>query len=107
MDSISSALADAFGLLRTDLYRHLDDAESLALECYEWSPEDMDSARKLITDLMVVIRGLLMEHTVAPSGNCRICPLAWPCPVVTTIHALVTDPDREFVALANRVHDGG
>jgi len=107
MDPISPVLADAFDLLRTDLYNHLSEADSLALTYREWSSEDMDAARKLIPDLVVVIRGLLIEHQMTPSGDCRICSSAWPCPVVTTIHALVKDPDREFVALVNRANDDG
>jgi len=39
---------------------------------------------------MIVIRGLL-------------CVSAWPC--LVTIHALVKNPDREFVALVHRAHD--
>jgi hypothetical protein len=49
---------------------------------------------------------MLIEHQMTPSGDCRICSSAWPCPVVT-IHALVKDPDREFVALVNRANDDG
>lgn len=107
MDPISPALADAFGLLRTDLYWHLDEAESLASQAADWSDEDIDTARKLIPDLVIVIRGLVMEHQAQPSGDCRICPSTWPCPVVTSIHALVKDPEREFVALARRANGGG
>jgi len=107
MDPISPVLADAFSLVRMDLYAHLSEAESLAIKDDEWSSEDIDTARKLIPDLVVVIRGLLMEHHVTPSGECRICSSAWPCPVVATIHALVKDPDREYVALARRAHGDG
>ncbi|MBV9161206.1 MAG: hypothetical protein JO309_13050 [Pseudonocardiales bacterium] len=91
----------------SDLYEHLDEAESLADKTQGWYREDVDTARKLIPDLVLVIRGLLLEHQVAPSGDCRICTSAWPCPVVTTIHGLIKDPDREFVALVNRAHNGG
>jgi len=42
---------------------------------------------------------------VQPSGNCRICASPWPCPVVTAIHGLLKDPQHQFVALANRVHN--
>ena len=107
MDPISPVLADAFSLVRMDLYAHLSEAESLAIQDDEWSSEDIDTARKLIPDLVVVIRGLLMEHQVTPSGECRICSSAWPCPVVATIHALVKDPEREYVALARRAHGDG
>ncbi len=73
MDPISPAVADAYDLLQTDLYGHLDEAESLASTCEEWTDQDADTARKLIPDLVLVIRGLLLEHQVQPSGGCRIC----------------------------------
>jgi hypothetical protein len=105
MGTLSPAVADAFDLLRLDLYGHLDEAESLATTFEEWTDQDADTARKLISDLVLVIRGLLLEHHVQPSGNCRICASPWPCPVVTSIHALLKDPQHQFVALANRVHN--
>jgi hypothetical protein len=107
MDTDSPLLAEAFRLLSTDLYRHLDEAEFLAGQTNEWEGDDIDSARKLIPDLVTVIRGVLVEHEAQPSGDCRICTSAWPCPVVTTVHRLVKDPDREFVALVHRANDDG
>ncbi|HSL09602.1 MAG TPA: hypothetical protein VK887_16735 [Pseudonocardiaceae bacterium] len=105
MGTPTPAVADAFGLLQMDLYHHLDEAEFLALKFQEWTEEDADAARKLIPDLVIVIRGLLLDHQVRPSGNCRTCTSVWPCPVVTLIHGLVKDPQRQYVALARRVHD--
>lgn len=103
MDALAPAVADAFGLLLMNLYQHLDDAEFLALTCEKWTAEDADAARKLIPDLVIVIRGLLYDHQVQPSGDCRTCASAWPCPVVTLIHGLVKDPHRQYVALVHRV----
>ncbi|MGH4010205.1 MAG: hypothetical protein ACRDTH_18955 [Pseudonocardiaceae bacterium] len=102
MDAISPVHTDAFRLLLVDLYAHLCEAEELSSKTDEWSDDDIDSVRRLIPDLLVTVRGLLIEHEVTPSGNCRTCPSAWPCRVVTTIHALVKDPDREFVAILRR-----
>jgi len=107
MDTISPVHADAFRLLLLDLYTHLCEAEDLASKTGEWSGEDIDSVRKLIPDLLVMIRGLLVEHEVTPSGHCRTCLSAWPCPVMRTIHALVKDPDREFAAIVYRANDEG
>jgi hypothetical protein len=107
MNTISPVVADAFSLLHRDLYGHLDEAEFLATKYDEWSQQDSDAAPELIPDLVVVIRGVLIEHEVAPSGDCRTCLSTWPCPVVATIHALVKDPDREFVALLLRAHEDG
>ncbi len=105
MDMLSAAVADAFGLLRKDLYRHLDEAEFLATNEEEWTEEDIDLARKLIPDLVLVIRGLLYDHQVRPDGNCRICASSvWPCPVVTLIHGRIKDPHHQYVALYDRVH---
>lgn len=105
MDTISPVHADAFRLLSMNLYAHLCEAEDLASRTDEWSDEDRDSVRRLIPGLLVAIRGLLIAHEVTPSGNCRTCPSPWPCPVVTTLHALIKDPDREFVAILSRANN--
>lgn len=105
MSTMSPVVADAFHLLHRDLYDHLAEAEFLALKCQTWSEQDADTARQLIPDLVVVIHGLLIEHEAQPSGQCRICPSVWPCPVVRTIHALVKDPDRRFVELVRRARE--
>ncbi|MCA1671745.1 MAG: hypothetical protein LC799_05925 [Actinobacteria bacterium] len=102
MSTLSPALADAFALLGDDLYGHLDEAEALASQVAEWSDDDTVRAHELIDDLVRLIRGLLIEHQLQPSNDCRICTSAWPCPVVTTIHAVVKDPQRQFVALVRR-----
>ncbi|MGH3781086.1 MAG: hypothetical protein ACRDRO_10795 [Pseudonocardiaceae bacterium] len=107
MDTTSPVHADAFRMLLLDLYSHLCEAEDLASRPGSWSGEDIDSVRRLIPDLLVGIRGLLIAHEITPSGNCRTCPSVWPCPVMTTIHALVKDPDREFVAILRRANDDG
>ncbi|MGH3834256.1 MAG: hypothetical protein ACRDSF_00920 [Pseudonocardiaceae bacterium] len=107
MSTPSPALAEAGDLLHDDLYVHLHEAEYLAEQDNEWSAADMETARNLIGDLVLVIRGLLIEHRPQSSGNCRICTSAWPCPVVTTIHATVKDPRRQFVALVLRARDDG
>ncbi len=105
MGTLAPAVADAFGLLQMDLYRHLDGAELLALKCQEWTEEDVDTARTLIPDLVIVIRGLLLDHQVRPDGDCRTCTSVWPCPVVALIHGLLKDPQHQYVELARRVHD--
>lgn len=105
MDSLSPVIADAMRLLYRDLYRHLDEAESLATTCREWTKENVVTARVLIPNLVIVIRGLLLDHQVTPGGACRTCASVWPCPVVALIHNLVKDPQRQFVALFHRAHD--
>ncbi len=105
MNALSPALADAGHLLHEDLYNHLHEAEYLAEQDGEWSPDDSETARNLIGDLAMVMRRLLSEHRLQSSGNCQTCPSAWPCPVVTTIHATVKDPHRQFTALARRARD--
>lgn len=104
MSELSSVQADAFALLSNDLYLHLDEADSLSTQNAEWSDEDSERARGLIGDLVLVIRGLLIEHRLQ-NGGCRLCASSWPCPVVTTIHAFVKDPHRQFVALVYRSHE--
>ncbi|HWR47030.1 MAG TPA: hypothetical protein VN327_05355 [Pseudonocardiaceae bacterium] len=106
MDTLAPAVADAFGLLQMNLYRHLDEAEFLARKCRDWTEEDVETARELIPDLVIVIRGLLFDHQVRRGGgNCRTCASAWPCPVVTLVHGLIKDPDRQFIALVSRVDE--
>ncbi len=105
MSTLSPALADAGHLLHDDLYVHLDEADYLAEQDDEWSAADIQTARKLIGDLVLVIRGLLIEHRPQSSGDCRICTSAWPCPVVTTIHAFVKDPQHQFISLVRRARD--
>jgi hypothetical protein len=61
MDTISPVVADAYRLLHSDLYGHLDEAEFLALKYRQWSQQDSDAARESIPDLVVVIRGVLIE----------------------------------------------
>lgn len=99
MGTISPAVAYVFRMLRTDLYGHLDNADFLALKYDEWSHQDAEQARKLISNLILVIRGLLIEHVVRDSDDCLICTSQWPCPVVTTIHALIKDPEHHFATL--------
>jgi hypothetical protein len=106
MSALSPVVADAFGLLHMNLYRHLDEAEFLARKCQDWTEEDADTARGLIPDLVVVIRGLVFHHQVRRGGDtCRTCDSAWPCPVVTLIHSLIKDPDRSFIALVTQADD--
>ncbi|MGQ0778915.1 MAG: hypothetical protein ACT4NY_31645 [Pseudonocardiales bacterium] len=50
----------------------------------------------------MVIRGLLVEHKAHADAACRICRQAWPCPVMTTIHALLKDPQGQYIELINR-----
>lgn len=102
MCTVSPLVVEAFTLLRLDLYEDLDKAEFLAQQRGGWSDEDIDKARTLIPDLVVVIRGLLIEHKAQADAACRICRSAWPCPVVTTIHALLKDPQDQFAALISR-----
>ena len=107
MSTPSPALADAGHLLHEDLYDHLHEAEYLAEQDGEWSIDDSETARKLIGDLVLVIRGLLGEHRLGGSGDCWTCPSAWPCPVVATIHAIVKNPQHQFVTLVRRARDDG
>jgi hypothetical protein len=105
MDTLAPAVADAFQLLQQDLYRHLDAADASALSFEDWEQDDIDTARELIPNLVMVLRKLLLNHQARPSGECQTCISTWPCPVVTLIHNLIKDPDSQFVALADREND--
>jgi len=102
MCPVSPLVIKAFTLLLMDLYEDLEKADFLAQQPDDWSDEEIETARKLIPDLVVVIRGLLIEHKAQADATCRMCRVAWPCPVTTTIHALLKDPQNEFMALFER-----
>lgn len=102
MDAITPALADAFRLLRQDIYGYLDEAEFLATKLTEWTPDDARSARRLVPDLVTIVRGILLDHKETAAGTCATCETGWPCSTVNTIHGLVTNPDREFLKIARR-----
>ncbi|MGH3719225.1 MAG: hypothetical protein ACRDRI_10390 [Pseudonocardiaceae bacterium] len=105
MDAMTPALIDAYTLLDADLLEHLCEAEHLGRMVAAWSREDEANARKLIPDLVIILRGLLIEHEMRPQGTCRTCSSPWPCPVITTMHALVKDPDRAFVTLVTQARN--
>ncbi|HEV2782319.1 MAG TPA: hypothetical protein VGX25_23250 [Actinophytocola sp.] len=96
---------EAYRLLREDLYKHLEEAEYLATKYEPWSPEDGESARLVIADLVTVIRAMIAMHDspdrVEPCG-CQTCGTTWPCLALRTIHRLIKDPDGEFVKLVRR-----
>ena len=62
----------------SDLYVHLEEAESLATQYAEWSVADSKAARNVISSLVFVFRELLGEHKIQSNGDCRICAAAWP-----------------------------
>jgi hypothetical protein len=80
MSALSPVTADAFELLRENICEHLDEAESLATRDDEWSADDMETACALISDLVLGIRGLMIEHKLQNGGDCRVCAAEWPCP---------------------------
>ncbi|WP_020671558.1 hypothetical protein [Amycolatopsis nigrescens] len=96
MTNLNSAQQDAYDLLRDELYRYLDMAEYLAMKVASWGEADARSARRLIPDLVDVIRAVLMDHHENRYGLCRCCLRAWPCASVQTVHRMLKDPEREF-----------
>lgn len=100
MTTVPAALADAFALLREDLYGHLDRAEYLAMQCTPWDAHDRATARRLIPDLVDVVRAALAVHESGRHGRCRGCQRAWPCATVQAIHSTLRNPERAFVALS-------
>lgn len=99
MTTIPTARADAYELLRQDLYGHLDRAEYLALKVSRWHERDVAAARRLIPDLADVVRATVFQHGAGWHGRCRICHAEWPCATVQSIHQIVNDPAREFAKL--------
>lgn len=105
MDTTSLVATDAIRQLRTNLYEHLDEAEGHATKLSRWSEEDIATARRLIPDLVTVIRGVISLHALGPSASCRTCGAAWPCQAFATMHRLVKDPDNEIVRLLTQVRE--
>ncbi len=105
MDRTSPALADAYQLLRQDLYGYLDEAEFLATKLGDWSQEDTRSGRELVSDLTGIVRAILLDHKETATGVCPTCNSRWPCVTVSTIHRLIKDPTNEFVRIAQRSAD--
>jgi hypothetical protein len=102
MDAIAPALADAFSLLRQDICGYLDEAEFLSTKLTEWTDEDAESARRLVPDLVTIVRGILLDHKETAVATCARCNTRWPCSTVNTIHGLVKNPDHEFLKIAQR-----
>jgi hypothetical protein len=99
MTTIPTALANAYGLLRQDLYGHLDNAEYVVTKVTDWNERDAKTARRLIPDLVDVIRAALLQHDAGWYGRCRVCHATWPCATVQSIHQIVKDPAREIAKL--------
>jgi hypothetical protein len=104
MNSLSPVIADAHHLLRQNLYRHLDEAEALVSGNDYWDDDNIESARKLIGDLITVVRGVVALHDRPHGNRCATCDMQWPCQALETIHRLVKDPDKEFVRILHRVN---
>jgi hypothetical protein len=102
MDRSAAVLGDAYQLLRQELYGYLDEAEALATERPEWTPEETVSARALVSDLTGLVRAILLDHKETATGICPTCNSRWPCVTVCTIHRLIKDPVNEFVKIAQR-----
>jgi hypothetical protein len=105
VEALQPAVADAFRLLRQDIYSYLDEAEFLATKLGEWTGDDAHSARCLVPDLTSIVRGILLDHKETSTGVCPTCNSRWPCSTVSTIHRLVKDPTHEFVKIAQRAHE--
>jgi hypothetical protein len=96
MDS-SAVIAEAFSLVRQDLYLHLEEVEDFADE-EDWTEEQLEWAHELLGELCAVLREVLFVHR-PEDGVCQACGHQWPCSVVVLIHAEVKSPQRHFVRL--------
>lgn len=102
MKSAEAIRAEAFDLLRQDLYTYLDESECPVESLEVGEREAVRSACKLIPDLTTVIRGVLGDHKNDEAGKCHTCVAEWPRQSVRTIYALVKDPEREFLNIVER-----
>jgi hypothetical protein len=103
--TVSPAMSEAYRLLRAELYAHLDDAEFHATKVEPWQESDVELARALIPDLVVVIRSVLTQHQESHVGRCRFCFRHWPCASVRAVHHHLTDPDREVARLRRETRE--
>ncbi|WP_179957022.1 hypothetical protein [Amycolatopsis anabasis] len=101
MTTLSPAHSHAFWLLRNEIYGHLDSAEFLAMDSDAWRDAETTSARKLICDLVTVIRTVVAQHEDDTTGRCRFCHAPWPCRSIQSIHQVLKDPAREFTLLTS------
>jgi hypothetical protein len=92
MTAISPTHAHAFWLLRNEIYTQLDEAEFVSAGFAE-------SARKLIGDLVTVIRTVVAQHKEDQEGHCQFCHHTWPCLSIGSIHEIMQNPEREFAKL--------
>ncbi|GAA1988968.1 hypothetical protein [Amycolatopsis minnesotensis] len=100
MTTLSPAVAEAYKLLRMQIYELIDSAEFLALKDV-WSEDDHESLRQLIPDLLQVIRAVWHRHEPNWTGTCRFCLREWPCATARLIHREVIDPENYFI----RIHE--
>src|SRR5262245_29038470 len=101
MSTTSPIEAEAFRLLRDNLYEHLEEAEYLA-DAGPWSPEQAESIRTVMSALVTIIRSLMAQHDPprAPARRyCATCNTYWPCPGIYAIYKVLKDPDGELVKL--------
>lgn len=106
MTATPSAQADAAAMLHTNMLEHLEAAEYIAAD-NTWTEEHQTTARKVIEDLVAVLRGVLAGHKTTDTATCPACEQPWPCAELRTIHRLVKDPDRAFPALLTRARADG
>jgi hypothetical protein len=104
MDTIPPALAEAYALLRADIYRFLDETEFLA-QLEPWDEKELKLIRRTIPDLTTIIRGLVTEHESSYAGKCLVCDVTYPCQVTQSIRALIKDPQRVFWRILDHVRD--
>ena len=105
MTTTPSPEADARAMLHNNLLEHLEEAENLGNQYQVWSADDVESVRKIVPDLVMIIRTVLAAHDDEEAKTCRACAQPWPCAELRTLHRMIKDPAREFYPLLRRVHD--
>lgn len=96
---MNQAQARAFWLLRNEIYTQLDEVEFLARTDRRWGEDEEGTARKLMCDLVTVIRNVVGQHAEDDRGSCGFCRTAWPCISIDSVHRSMQDPEGEFIRL--------
>jgi hypothetical protein len=102
METISPVVIEAYKRQTISINRYFDDTEYLA-DLDNWSEDEVDSLRKVIGEMSLIIRGMLIGHESAETGRCRLCDIPWPCTITEQVYASVKDPEKVFYTILKQV----
>ncbi|MDQ3576808.1 MAG: hypothetical protein M3443_04230 [Actinomycetota bacterium] len=90
-------------LLRSTLYEYVEAAEDVFDVDAPWDVDQIAAVRTIMSDMSHVVRHAVTEH-FATETNCTKCDTPWPCPALSGLYDLLTDPTRSFTDLWEERH---